>query len=72
MTGHETSGIVVKMGSAVKGFELGDKVTADNSELCGSCHYCRKGQLLYCEDFKAHGLHRKFPSNKRLIAWKTG
>ena len=59
VTGHETSGIVVKIGSEVTGFELGDRVTADNSELCGYCHYCREGKLLYCENFAAHGVHCK-------------
>ena len=59
ITGHETSGLVVKLGSAVTGFKLGDKVTADNSELCGHCHYCRRGQLLHCENFLGHGVHRK-------------
>lgn len=57
ITGHETCGIVVKLGSAVTGFQLGDKVTADNSELCGHCHYCRRGQLLHCENFLGHGVH---------------
>ncbi|KAH9223892.1 chaperonin 10-like protein [Leptodontidium sp. 2 PMI_412] len=57
VTGHETSGIVVKIGENVKGFKLGDKVTADNSELCGHCHFCRQGKLLYCENFLAHGVH---------------
>ncbi|KAF9872892.1 hypothetical protein CkaCkLH20_09755 [Colletotrichum karsti] len=57
VTGHETSGIVVKIGSDVSGFKIGDKVTADNSELCGYCHYCRRGQLLHCENFLGHGVH---------------
>ncbi|PVH88995.1 putative sorbitol dehydrogenase [Cadophora sp. DSE1049] len=57
VTGHETSGIVVKIGENVKGFKVGDKVTADNSELCGHCHFCRQGKLLYCENFLAHGVH---------------
>ncbi len=59
VTGHETSGIVVKIGTGVQGFSIGDKVTADNSELCEHCHFCRKGKLLFCENFKAHGVHRK-------------
>lgn len=58
VTGHETSGIVVKMGANVKGFNIGDKVTADNSELCGYCHFCRQGKLLLCENFEAHGVTR--------------
>ena len=57
VTGHETSGIVVKIGAAVEGFNIGDKVTADNSETCGYCHYCRRGKLLLCENMLAHGVH---------------
>jgi D-arabinitol dehydrogenase (NADP+) len=62
VTGHETSGIVFQIGEAVTGFALGDKVTADNSELCGYSHFCREGKLLYCENFAAHGVYCMFPS----------
>ncbi|KAI1403799.1 GroES-like protein [Hypoxylon fuscum] len=54
--GHETIGVVVGMADDVKGFKIGDRVCADNSELCGHCFYCRRGQELLCEDFKAHGV----------------
>ncbi|OXV09723.1 hypothetical protein Egran_02514, partial [Elaphomyces granulatus] len=47
----------VKLGADVQGFNIGDKVTADNSELCGYCTFCRKGKLLLCENFQAHGVH---------------
>jgi len=40
----------------VKGFHAGDRVAADNSELCNECFYCRRGQLLLCENFEAHGV----------------
>ncbi|KAF2257845.1 GroES-like protein [Lojkania enalia] len=57
VTGHETSGEVVAIGSNVTGFTIGDRVTGDNSELCGHCHFCREGKLLFCENFVAHGVH---------------
>ena len=57
VTGHETSGIVVKLGAHVQNLHVGQKVTADNAEVCGHCHYCQKGDLLYCETFAAHGIH---------------
>ena len=44
------------MADDVKGFQIGDRVAADNSELCGHCFYCRRGAELLCEDFKAHGV----------------
>ena len=54
--GHETVGVVAGMGPKVKGFEIGERVCADNSELCGECFYCRRGELLLCEHFEAHGV----------------
>ncbi|KAK9351805.1 chaperonin 10-like protein [Lipomyces doorenjongii] len=54
--GHEVVGNVVAMGKNVKEFQLGDRVVADNSELCGECFYCRRGKALLCEHFNAHGV----------------
>lgn len=54
--GHETVGVVAAIGPKVKGFEIGERVCADNSELCGECFYCRRGELLLCEHFEAHGV----------------
>ncbi|PYH96349.1 alcohol dehydrogenase [Aspergillus ellipticus CBS 707.79] len=54
--GHETVGVVATIGPKVKGFKIGDRVVADNSELCGECFYCRRGDELFCEHFEAHGV----------------
>ncbi|KAF8252303.1 GroES-like protein [Wilcoxina mikolae CBS 423.85] len=54
--GHETVGVVAAIGKDVKGFTVGERVCADNSELCGECFYCRRGQTLLCEHFEAHGV----------------
>ncbi|KAH6982937.1 chaperonin 10-like protein [Ilyonectria sp. MPI-CAGE-AT-0026] len=54
--GHETVGVVAGVGKDVKGFAIGDRVAADNSELCNECFYCRRGQPLLCENFNAHGV----------------
>ncbi|BDD54653.1 hypothetical protein MPDQ_003064 [Monascus purpureus] len=54
--GHETVGVVAAVGPKVKGFKVGDRVVADNSELCGECFYCRRGEELLCEHFQAHGV----------------
>lgn len=56
-TGHETVGEVAALGPNVTNFEIGDRVVADNSELCGVCFYCRRGEELFCEKFQAHGVN---------------
>ncbi|KAK9461014.1 chaperonin 10-like protein [Lipomyces oligophaga] len=54
--GHEVVGTVAAIGKAVKEFKIGERVVADNSELCGECFYCRRGKPLLCEHFNAHGV----------------
>jgi D-arabinitol dehydrogenase (NADP+) len=53
--GHEFAGEVEEVGSEVRSFKPGDRVTADNTELCGSCYFCRRNQPLFCENFLSHG-----------------
>lgn len=53
--GHETVGEVAAFSKEVHGFKVGDRVVADNSELCRHCYYCRRGKELFCENFIAHG-----------------
>ncbi len=46
--GHEFSGRIVELGSAVKGFELGERVTALPNTPCGKCALCRSGRAPVC------------------------
>ncbi|KAI4153808.1 MAG: hypothetical protein LQ340_002082 [Diploschistes diacapsis] len=54
--GHEVVGVIAALGKDVKGFKVGERVVADVSELCGECFYCRRGELLLCENFESHGV----------------
>lgn len=47
--GHENSGTVVKVGSDVQEFSIGDKV-ALGYNYCGKCDNCRKGLTFECEN----------------------
>ncbi|KAE8143441.1 alcohol dehydrogenase [Aspergillus pseudotamarii] len=70
--GHEVVGVIAAVGARVKRFSIGDRVVADNSELCGECFYCLRGQELLCENFEAHGVtmdggfaeYCAYPANK--------
>jgi len=53
--GHEFAGEIAEVGSDVTGFQVGDRVVADNTVLCGECYYCRRNQPLFCENFYSLG-----------------
>lgn len=54
--GHEISGTVVDVGSAVRDFKTGDRVTtAQRYHICGSCKYCRTGRETVCKEKKFTG-----------------
>lgn len=50
--GHEGSGIVEAVGSAVKEFKVGDKVGISFG-FCGKCHNCLTAHQHACENFNA-------------------
>ncbi|MFP3152864.1 zinc-dependent alcohol dehydrogenase family protein [Lachnospiraceae bacterium ZAX-1] len=46
--GHEFSGIVAQIGSAVTSVNVGDKVTGDPNDMCGECYFCKNGKQHFC------------------------
>ena len=55
--GHEFSGIVAKVGSAVTDVKVGDHVTLDPNIYCGKCMPCRMGKKKNCENLFALGVN---------------
>ncbi|MDD2534663.1 MAG: zinc-dependent alcohol dehydrogenase family protein [Eubacteriales bacterium] len=53
--GHEFAGIVVKIGSAVKNVQVGDRVSVDPNDYCGFCEPCRNGKSNFCENMTGIG-----------------
>jgi L-iditol 2-dehydrogenase len=54
--GHEFSGEIVKVGSAVKNFKIGDRVVGEpQTGACGTCELCRQGKLNICSSKRAPG-----------------
>ncbi|MBO8162551.1 MAG: L-threonine 3-dehydrogenase [Brevibacillus sp.] len=54
--GHEFAGIVVEVGSMVKGVQPGDYVSAETHVVCHRCPQCRSGQYHICQNTKILGV----------------
>ena len=57
--GHEFSGEIVDMGIEVKGYEIGDRVSAEGHITCGYCRNCRAGRRHLCMNTVGVGVNRQ-------------
>ncbi|MEM7601577.1 MAG: galactitol-1-phosphate 5-dehydrogenase [Verrucomicrobiota bacterium] len=63
--GHEAAGEITRLGSAVKDWSKGDRVTFDSTIYCGDCPECNDGRInlcpqrnvlgVSCDDYRRHG-----------------
>jgi L-iditol 2-dehydrogenase len=58
--GHETSGTIAAVGSAVRGFRVGERVGLHHHVPCMDCHYCRHRAFAQCETYKRTGITAGF------------
>ena len=54
--GHEFAGIVAEVGKGSDGFKVGDHVAVDPNISCGTCFYCRRGDVHLCKNLRALGV----------------
>ncbi len=48
--GHEFAGEIVKVGTEIKDWKIGQRIVSDNSaHVCGTCPACEAGDFLCCE-----------------------
>src|SRR2546428_3196212 len=56
--GHEFMGELAKLGSAVTGFKVGERVSAEGHLTCGHCRNCRAGKRHLCRNTVGIGVNR--------------
>ncbi len=54
--GHEAAGVVSAAGSRVKGIPEGLRVTFDSTISCGTCFFCRRGEINLCDNRRVLGV----------------
>ncbi|MFB9995288.1 L-threonine 3-dehydrogenase [Deinococcus oregonensis] len=58
VVGHEYVGVVAGMGSEVRGFAVGDRVSGEGHVTCGHCRNCRAGRRHLCRNTLGVGVNR--------------
>jgi L-iditol 2-dehydrogenase len=78
--GHEAAGVIAGVGSSVKNFSLGDRVTFDSTVYCGECPNCKRGNVNLCDrrqvlgvscgDYRRAGAFAEFVSVPARILYR--
>ena len=55
IAGSDVSGVVWKVGSAVKNWKVGDEVIAHCNITCGQCEHCNGGEPMMCAEQRIWG-----------------
>jgi threonine 3-dehydrogenase len=56
--GHEFVGRIAALGSSVRGYEAGQRVSAEGHVVCGVCRNCRAGKPHLCPHTEGIGVNR--------------
>jgi len=59
--GHEVAGMIEAVGSAVTGFQPGERIAISPSRPCGLCRYCQQGLQNHCLDMRYYGSAMRTP-----------
>lgn len=59
--GHEVSGVIDAVGSAISGYRVGQRIAISPSRPCGACGFCQQGLPNHCSDMSFYGSAMRFP-----------
>ncbi len=70
--GHETAGVIVKVGKNVVRVKEGDRVAIGADVPCGQCHWCRNGlgnncEINYAMGYQFPGAFAEYVKLPRLV-----
>jgi (R,R)-butanediol dehydrogenase/meso-butanediol dehydrogenase/diacetyl reductase/L-iditol 2-dehydrogenase len=78
--GHEASGVIEEVGSLVRNFAKGDRVTFDSTIWCGICPFCQQGKVnlcnnrrvlgVSCDEYKQDGVFAEYALIEERILFK--
>ena len=78
--GHEAAGVIADLGAGVTGWQRGDRVTFDSTVYCGTCHFCRRGEINLCDnrrvlgvscgDYRQHGAFAEYVAVPQHILYR--
>jgi L-iditol 2-dehydrogenase len=78
--GHEAAGVIAAVGSDVRTFTEGDRVTFDSTVYCGACGPCMRGEVNLCDrrqvlgvscgDYRRAGAFAEFVSVPARIVYR--
>lgn len=54
--GHETAGEIVQIGSNVKGYKIGDRITVETHIPCNECYQCKHNRRHICDNQRVFGV----------------
>ncbi len=79
--GHEASGVIASIGTAVHQWAPGDRVTFDSTIYCGHCSFCRRGDInlcdnrrvlgVSCEDYRQNGAFAEFVAVPERVLYRV-
>ncbi|MEA4816369.1 MAG: alcohol dehydrogenase catalytic domain-containing protein [Lachnospiraceae bacterium] len=55
IVGHECGGVIAEVGSDVKNFKVGDKVSLETHIYCGKCYQCQNDMANNCQHMEIYG-----------------